>query len=194
MAEAGQALIGQQFGLLFLLLPTILSSIIASYSVVGEKTGRTLEPLLATPVRTMELLVAKSLTAVLPAVFVTWGAAALFALTFSLAAMSPRVLSAVISPGWLVVLVLCTPLLALVSVAATVAVSSRMNDARSVQQISVVLILPIMLLFLGQLAGLLVLDPLLGLAGAAVLAGLAAGAIWIAVKLFQREVILTRWT
>src|SRR5690349_21858891 len=59
--EAGQAVMGQAFSSMFLLMPMILPSIIASYSIVGEKSNRTLEPLLATPIKTWELLTGKIL-------------------------------------------------------------------------------------------------------------------------------------
>src|SRR5215210_5442267 len=108
--EAGQALISQQMSILFSLLPLILPSIIASYSVVGEKTSRTLEPILATPVRTWELLMAKCLSAVIPSLVATWVAAALFIAGLAVVAVSSRVFAAVISPGWVIVLLLCTPL------------------------------------------------------------------------------------
>ena len=53
--------------LLFLLLPTTGAMTLAAHSVVSEKQARTLEPLLATPVTTVELLLAKMLGAFLPA-------------------------------------------------------------------------------------------------------------------------------
>lgn len=192
--ELAQALVCQQFAVLFLLLPTILPSIIASYSVVGEKTSRTLEPVLATPVSTRELLFAKSLSAVVPSIGITWLVGTIFAAGLALVAISPRVFAAVISPGWVLVLLLCAPMLCLISVAATVAISSRVNDPRTAQQISVVLIIPIMGIFFGQLTGLLVLNPILALTGAAVLGLIAAGSLWVAARLFQREAILTRWS
>ena len=192
--EIGQALIGQQFSILFLLLPIILPSIIASYSIVGEKTSRTLEPVLATPISTRELLLAKSLSAVVPSVLITWLVAAIFATGISIAAISERVVSAVISPGWILVLILCAPLLCLITVAATVAISARVNDPRTAQQISAVLIIPIMALFFGQLTGLLILSPILAVIVAIILALLAAVTLLIASALFQRETILTRWS
>lgn len=192
--EIGQTIVGQQFGILLLLLPLLIPSILSSYSIVGEKTERTLEPLLATPVRTWELLLAKMLAAVIPAMLATWVSAALFVLSMSFIAISPRVLSAIITPGWLLVLLLCVPPLALLTVAATVAISSRVNDPRTAQQISAVLIIPVMLLFFGQITGLLVLSPLLAVVGAAVLVIISVLALWAVTRLFQREVILTRWT
>lgn len=190
--EATQSLIGVQMGVLLLILPTILSSVVASYSVVGEKTSRTLEPLLATPVTTLELVLAKTLTALIPATVVTWISGAVFAVGMAFAAASSRVFSAVVSPSWLILLLLWSPLISLTSIGMTVAISSRVNDPRSAQQISAVLVLPIVGLFVGQISGVLVLGPLVVSIGAVVLALLAAGAIWLSVGFFQRESILTR--
>jgi ABC-2 type transport system permease protein len=192
--ELGQAIFGQQLATLFFLMPVILPSVIASYSVVGEKTSQTLEPLLATPVKTWELLLAKCLTSLIPSVLLTWLGAGLFAAGLSLVVASPLVFSVIISPGWLLVLFICTPLLSLITIALTIAVSSRANDPRIAQQISAVLILPIMLVFFGQITGLLVLSPFVALIGALVLAVLAILAVWLATRLFQRETILTRWS
>jgi ABC-2 type transport system permease protein len=192
--ELGQTIVGQQFAVLLLLLPSIIPSIISSYSIVGEKTERTLEPLLATPVRTWELLLAKMLAALIPALLATWLGGLLFAISMSAVAISPRVFAAIISPGWVLVFLLCVPPLALLTVAATVAISSRVNDPRTAQQISAVVIIPVMLLFFGQITGLLILSPLVAVIGAAVLLLIAALALWAVTRLFQREVILTRWS
>lgn len=192
--ELGQVIIGRQFGLLLLITPLVVPSIIASYSIVGEKTRRTLEPLLAAPIRAWELLLGKCLAALLPAVAVTWLGAALFAAGIAAVAVSPRVAPAVVSPGWTLAVLLCAPPMALVMVAACVAISSRVNDPRTAQQISAVAIVPFMGLFFGQLAGVVVLSPLFALGMAAALGALAAAGVWLAVRLFQRERILTRWT
>ncbi|HEU4323905.1 MAG TPA: ABC transporter permease subunit [Roseiflexaceae bacterium] len=191
--ELVQALAAQQMSILFVLLPIILPSIIASYTIVGEKTGRTLEPLLATPVRTWELLAGKGLAAVLPSVLLTWLSAGVFAAEVALLAASPRVVAAVLTPGWALVILLCAPLLVMIAVGGMVAVSSRVNDPRTAQQYSALGIVPFMMLFFGQLAGVVVLGPLAALAGALVLALLAALTLWGATRLFEREVILTRW-
>jgi ABC-2 type transport system permease protein len=192
--EGFQALMSQQMSLLFLLLPTILTSIIASFSIVGEKQSRTLEPVLATPVTTSELMVAKALSALIPAVLATWFAAMVFVVGIGFLALTPRVFAAVVSPGWLIALVLITPLLGLTTVALTIAVSSRVSDPRSAQQISVLMIIPVMLLFFGQITGFLILSPLVALLGVVVMAGVSAFTIWIAGRVFHRESILTRWT
>ena len=109
-------------------------------------------------------------------------------------AVSSRVFAAIVTPAWLLVLVLCTPLLALIAIAGMVAISARVNDPRTAQQLSGISVVPIMAIFFGQLTGLLVLSPILALAGTAVLGGIAALAVWGATRLFQRETILTRWS
>ena len=192
--ERQQTFIGQTFAVMLLLIPLIIPSIIASYSIIGEKIARTLEPVLATPVTTGELLFGKCLAAGIPAVVITWICGAIFITGLSLVTASRAVLVAVVSPGWLIVLILCVPLIVMIAVTAMVAISSRVNDPRAAQQISAVAVVPVLSIFLGQLAGLLILSPLFALVSAVILAVLALASISLAIRIFQREVILTRWT
>jgi ABC-2 type transport system permease protein len=194
LEDASQAVMGQTFSTMFLLIPLILPSIIASYCVVGEKLNRTLEPLLATPVETWELLAGKILAALIPSMVLTWACGALYIASVWVSARSPRVFAAIVSPGWLTVFLACTPLLALIAIAVMVAVSSRVNDPRTAQQFSAWVIVPFLGVFFGQLTGVLVLSPPIALGAAGVLVLVAGLAVWGATRIFQREVILTRWT
>jgi ABC-2 type transport system permease protein len=191
--EAAQSVMGQAFSTMFLLMPMILPSIIAAYAIVGEKTNHTLEPLLATPVKTWELLAGKMLASLVPSMVLTWLAGAIFVAGVRAGAISARVFAAIVSPGWLTVFLLCTPLLALIAIAAMVAISSRVNDPRTAQQFSAWIVVPFLAVFFSQLAGLLVLSPLIAFVAAILLALIAALAMLGATRLFQREVILTRW-
>ena len=191
--ELGQALVGRQFSTLFLLLPVFVPSVIAAYSIVGEKRDRTLEPLLATPIETWQLLLGKALASLVPATIVTLGSAAVFVGGVFAFAVSPRVPPVVVTPGWIVTVIVDAPLLAAIGIALIVVVSSRVNDPRSAQQITAVLIVPVLALLFGQLAGVVVLGPAFALVIGIVLAALAALALWGATRLFQREAILTRW-
>jgi ABC-2 type transport system permease protein len=191
--ELGQALIGQQAVILFLMLPLIIPSVIASYSIVGEKTRRTLEPLLATPVRSWELLAGKFLAALIPSLVLSWVAAAVYTLGMYRIVVSTRALSFIINETWLLVVLLCGPLLALLAIALMVAVSARVNDPRTAQQLSGFLIMPLVGVIMAQLTGRLVLGPSFVLGIAAGLAVLAALSTWFALRLFDREVMLTRW-
>ena len=53
--------------------------------------------------------------------------------------------------------------------------------------------MPVLGLLFGQLAGVVVLGPPLALGIGVILAAIAAASLWFAARVFQREVILTRW-
>ena len=70
---AAQGFIVLNFMAYFLLIPAMVPMAIATQSVIGEKTARSLEPQLATPLEVSELLIGKALSAAAPAVVATWG-------------------------------------------------------------------------------------------------------------------------
>ncbi len=188
-----QVYIVSQFLLLFMLMPLIIPVNIAAYSIVGEKTTHSLEPLLATPITTAELLTGKNLAAVIPAVVATWLSFALYAAGAGLIVKSAKVTAALLNPIWLLAVILVGPLLAVLSVNFSIMVSSRVNDPRVAEQVSVVVILPVLALFFGQVAGLFLLNSQLILVMAAILVLVDFLMVYLAVKFFQRENILTRW-
>jgi len=117
----------------------------------------------------------------------------LFIAAMAVFATSERVFTAIVGPGWLIIFLLWTPLLGVISVAAMVAISSRVNDLRTAQQLSAWAVVPFMGMFFSQLAGLQVLGPIFTLSVGVVLVPLAIFSVWVASRIFQREVILTRW-
>mgnify|MGYP001565457449 CR=1 FL=1 len=181
-----------QFLILFMLMPLAIPATIAAYSIVGEKTARTLEPLLATPISTVELLLAKALAAVIPAIVVTWGAFLVFAVG-AWFMVSPAVFARLLGPVWLLAIFVAGPLMAVMAVNASVIVSSRVNDPRVAEQLSMVVIVPLLGLLFGQLSGLLILNQAVVLILVIALLVVDAGLTWLAVRLFEREAILTRW-
>jgi ABC-2 type transport system permease protein len=188
-----QVYILNQFLVLYMMMPLIIPTSIAAYSIVGEKTTRSLEPLLATPITTEELLIGKGLAAALPAIAGTWGSFLLFALLAPVVGATPGVSAAIFSPTWLTAVFLIGPLMAVLSVNFAVMVSSRVTDPRAAEQIAGVLIVPLMALIFGQIAGLFVINFTLMLGVAATLAVLDIGAIYLGAQVFQREAILTQW-
>ena len=192
-SECFQVYIVSQFLVLFMLVPLIIPVNIASYSIVGEKTTRSLEPLLATPITTAELLIAKNLAAVIPAVAATLVGFLIFAVGAGFLSGSRLVTAALLDPMWLLAVLLVGPLLAVLSVNFAIMVSSRVNDPRVAEQLSVVVIVPILGLFFGQVSGLLIFNNQMVLIMALALLIIDAIMIQIAIRLFQRETILTRW-
>ena len=93
-----QLFLFQQFLLLFLLTPTTGAMALAAHAVVGEKQARTLEPLLATPITTFELLLAKVLGALVPTLVIAMAGLALYVAGIALLAL-PGVLGAMIEPA-----------------------------------------------------------------------------------------------
>ena len=160
---------------------------------MGEKTTRSLEPLLATPITTVELLAGKSLAASIPAIIATWGCFAIFVLLTPLVGVSPAVRSYILGPTWLLAIVVAGPLMAVLAINFSLMVSSRVNDPRAAEQISAVLIVPLMLVLFGQIGGLIILNPTLMFILILILVVLDIGMIYLGARLFQRETILTRW-
>jgi ABC-2 type transport system permease protein len=187
-----QLFLFQQFLLLFLLTPITGAMSLAAHAVVGEKQARTLEPLLATPVTTGELLVAKVLGAFLPTMAISAVGLALYFAVLPLVA-EPGVMSAMLTARTLLLVVVVGPMAALVALQAAMIVSSRVNDARTAQQFGVLIIIPLMVILVGQFTGALWLS-----AGALGIIGLGLFGLWmvltaLSVALFERESILTRW-
>lgn len=190
--ELMQLLAFQQFLLIYLMMPLIIPMTVAAFSIIGEKESRSLEPLLATPVRTAELLLGKSIAAVVPAMIATWLAYVIFFVGSSFV-MSPKVYAALLNPMWAIAVVVLAPLLSLLSVSLGILISSRVNDTRVAQQLSGMLVIPLIVLGLAQTTGFILLNMLTFIAGALVIALADVGVLYLSTRLFQREVILTRW-
>jgi ABC-2 type transport system permease protein len=189
---AAEAFMFQQFLFLFLVAPIVGAVSLAAYSVVGEKQGRTLEPLLTTPVSTAELLVAKVLAAFLPSMAIELAGLTIYAALVA-AIAQPGVVASLVSVRTGVLVGLLGPSASLVALQITIAISSRVNDPRSAQQIAVILVLPLVVVLVGQIAGAFIVT-------ASMLATVSAAlfAVWLllialSVALFERETILTRW-
>lgn len=188
----GQIFIFRQFVIFLLIIPQMTALTIAVHSIIGEKQTRSLEPLLATPITSAQLLLAKSLSAALPSVLFIWILFGLYIASISTFAL-PNVLPNVLTPATLVLIGLVGPLLATLGLSLGVIVSSRANDPRTAQQIGGLVILPIIAIFMGQLQGFYFLTLPAILVGAIVLAVVDVVILGIGVSLFQRETILVRW-
>src|SRR5579871_6501587 len=55
-----------------LVIPALVPSVVATYAVVGEREQGTLEPVLTTPIRREELLLAKALAALVPSLAIAY--------------------------------------------------------------------------------------------------------------------------
>ncbi len=163
--ELAGAFAVQQFLVFFLLMPAYIPLSIATFSIIGEKQARSLEPVLAAPIRTVELLAGKAVAALVPGVLAGWATYVVFVALASIV-YGPALFGVVTDASWLAGVFLLGPAVGLSSVVAGVIVSARVNDPRVAQQIGGVIIVPIVVLVLVQATGTL----LVGAAGYTILA------------------------
>jgi ABC-2 type transport system permease protein len=179
--------LGHEHVLLYLLgIPAIVPAIVAAYAVAGERQQGTLEPVLTTPIRREELLLAKALAALLPSTAVAYAVYALFLACVELFA-HPTVASALVHPTELLAQLAFTPLLAGWTIWIAIAISTRSNDIRVAQQLASLAGLPSVAVT--TLIALNVIPATLGLAlaGAAVLLVLNRLGWRITSAMFDRE-------
>jgi ABC-2 type transport system permease protein len=176
-----------------MIIPLAIPASISSYSIVGEKVNRSLEPLLATPITTSELLIGKSLAAIIPALAATWIGFTIFILGTWIIIANPEIIRNFLAGRWLIAIFVIGPLMALSAVSFSIIISSRVNDPRVAEQVSMIIILPVLAAFFGQMAGIITLNITFMLASALVLALVDAVLVFLTIRLFQRETIITRW-
>ena len=182
----------QQFLATFLILPAYIPLAIATYSIVGEKQTRSLEAVLAAPIRTAELLAGKALASLAPGLAAAWLAyGAMIGLAIGL--LGGRLTRVLVEPTWLAAVFVLGPAIGLVSVTAGIVVSSRVNDPRVAQQIGAVILLPIIGIVVLQSVGTFLLDVTSYVVLAAVVFVIGLIGIRLGAVLFGRETIQTRW-
>ncbi|TRO55010.1 hypothetical protein E2P63_00205 [Candidatus Bathyarchaeota archaeon] len=187
------SLIVNMFSSFFVLTAVTLPTIIASYSFIGEKLEKSLEPLLATPTTDGELLFGKSLGAFIPCIGATYIGELIFVIVidgWSIINLGTLLLPTVY---WALVTGIVIPLACVLSVEANIIISSRVNDIRAAQQLGGIIILPILLLtVLPSIIQILPMDTLaLILSGGLAIADI--GLFYLSKATFQREEILTKW-
>ena len=177
----------------FAVMASILPTVIASYSFVGEKVEKSLEPLLATPTTDGELLFGKSLAAFLPCILATYIGAAAYVIVADVWSYMNLGVFLLPNLNWIIIVGLVAPLACILSVEANVIVSSRVSDVRAAQQLGSLVVLPIILiLLLGSTIGFMPANTLaLILSGAMAIAVVAL--FYVSKATFQREEILTKW-
>ncbi len=177
----------------YVVMAAVLPSSIAAYSIVGEKIEKSLEPLLATPTTDSEILLGKGIASfVLPIVSIWIGAAIFMGGTDS---MTHDLLSFYYFPNLdsAIMIFLLVPLAAIVSIEVGVIVSSRVNDVRGANQISGLMWIPFIAIFIASLEGAFSFStvPLLAVAG--IILAFDIALFFVSKSTFNREEILTKW-
>lgn len=181
--------LGYLFAPMLLILPLMVSSVIAADTFAGEKERKTLEALLYTPTSDRELFLAKLASAFVPAVAVAWLGLVVYCLMVDIAAYP--LLGYVLLPDalWIVIGLVLAPAVALLGLAVTVIVSSRAESFQEAYQIGGVVVLPVVAMVGAQAAGLIYLSAGAALLGGVVLLGLDAGLIVLGMRAFRRDTL-----
>jgi len=180
------------FAFWFVIGGAALPTSIASYSIVGEKVSKSLEPLLSTPTTDGEILLGKALAAFVPTVLAMWLGGVLFQGLIDLATVGP--FGYLYYPNWqmAVELFLAMPLVALMAVEAAVVISSRVTDVRSAQQYASLIFVPMIFVYVAAEV-VLPLNTLNLLLISAAFGVLVLGLFGVSLRAFRRDEILTRW-
>jgi ABC-2 type transport system permease protein len=190
---AGLLIVINAFAFFFIIGAATLPTAIASYSIVGEKQEQSLEPLLATPTTDGEILLGKSIGALLPPLVASWLGAVLFMSLIDYFLFG--LLGYLYYPNWViaVIMLLLVPLSAITAVEMSVIISARVNDVRSAQQLGSLIVFPFAIIYvLGEIGVFPLTVPYL-LILAAIILVVDIGLFFLSMATFRREEILTKW-
>lgn len=128
--------------LYLLLIPTIMPSTLAAYSVIGEREQGTLEPLLTTPIRQQEFLLGKAASVMLPTMLLSYTVFGLFLGAVWLGASSAVAAAVFHDSPVILALFLLAPLLAGWGIVVGMGMSVRASEVRVAQQLSMLASIP----------------------------------------------------
>ena len=154
-----------------------------------------MEALLATPLSDGEMLLGKMLVSFVPAVVVTVAAFLVYSAVidhFTLELFGGGLLFP--NNTWLMLIFVLAPTLAFADIALTVLISARAKGVREAQQISALLLVPLIGIVVGQVSGAMLLDPWLVIVMATALMAIDVVMFVASIKTFGRAHMLAQLT
>jgi len=178
--------------LFFTIIPILASSIMAASSFVGEKEKRTLETLLYSPLSLTHIFQAKVWASFFISMAVTYASFVIMLIVVE--SLLLFTFGNMILPGlsWLFIMLIVTPSISLLAITLIVRGSAKAQTMEDSQQRSVFLILPIMLVIVGQFMGIVLINPWYLLIVGAVLGAIAALLMRGSMKKFSYEILLKK--
>lgn len=177
---------------LFLIVPLMVSAVLAADAFAGEKERRTLETLLHLPISDRDLYLAKLLSAFVPAVVISWVGFGCYLIVANAAAWP--VMHRIFLPTqlWMVIIFWLSPAVAALGLGVMVRVSARARTSQEANQLGGTVILPLVILVVGQTSSLLLAQVWVSLMAGALVWVIA---IWLNVRgaaRFTRDRMATR--
>jgi ABC-type Na+ efflux pump permease subunit len=183
---------GYLFAPMFLIIPLMMATIIGTNAFVGEKERRTLEALLYSPATDAELFLGKIVAAIIPAIGLCWLSFACYTVVVNAAGWHLMGRIWFPTPAWWPMMLWVAPAIATLGLGVAVLVSARAKTFMEANQLSGVLVLPVIGLMAGQMTGVLFLSPLVAIALGAAIWALDTALILVAVRTFARSELITR--
>lgn len=177
---------------LFLIVPLMVSAVLAADAFAGEKERRTMETLLHLPIDNRDLFLAKLLGAFIPALVVSWVGFVLFSIVANSVAWGVMQRIFVPTQLWLVMIFWVAPAVAALGLGLMVRISVRAKSTQEANQLGGAVVLPLIFLAVGQSTGLLLLDLPIALAIGAVIWVLALWLTARGARRFTRDELATR--
>lgn len=181
------------FAFFFAIGGSLVPTLLASYSLVGEKVEKSMEPLLATPITDGELLLGKGIGAFIPSLGSLYIGSIVFMVLSDL--MTHGTLGYYTFPNWTIgiILLVLLPLMSILSVEWSVIVSARATDPRAAQLQGILIAIPLFVIYVAIEVGAISLNTttIWIISGAALVADIIL--FFLSTRIFQREEILTKW-
>ena len=177
---------------IFLFAPLVVSTVLAADSFAGERERGTIETLLHTPATEAEIFLAKVLGPWSIACAVALGGFVLYSAWVDVLLWPAAGRLVLPDLSWVGLALWVAPGFSALAIGLVVLVSSRVRGVQESYQMASVVVLPVLLLVLGQVSGAVTLVPaFVALLGAAVWL-LAAGVLVAGARTFRRDAILSR--
>jgi len=183
--------LGYMFAPMYLIFPLMVSTIIASESFAGERERKTLESLLFSPASDSELFIGKSLAAFLPSLIISWGSFIMYVMVINIASLPVFGYLWFPLPSWYPLVFWVTPALTLLGISVTVLISARVQTFMGAYQMSASLVLIVLLLFAGQMSGIVYLNVLNGLLIGLFTWFIAGALLSICIRKFNRYALIS---
>lgn len=191
--SALQDLLGA-FGFFFVLISVFLPLYISSYSLVGEKVEKSIEPLLATPTSDEEILIGKYISVFIPVIVSIYLGAVVFIVLMNVFT-APK-LGYLFYPNWAfaIIMFIAVPLACLYAISFSVFISGKVNSTQGAYQVGVLSILPFIILYvMGEIGIVSLVNTTNILIISGILLAMAVSMYFISSATFKREEILVNW-
>ena len=180
------------FAPLFLMIPVMVASVIAADSFAGERERKTLEALLYTPTSDAELYAGKMLAPWLAAIIVSVASFIAYAIVVNV--VGAPLLGHIFFPNlmWIILAFWVAPAGAGLGLGTMVLASSRVNTFQEAYQLGSLVVLPVIILLVGQMAGIVFFTPAFVALVGLVIWLIDFGLLWFGAHIFARSKLLAR--